>query len=44
MKYHKDNGFQYLTPEFFSRADTLDKYGSKSTNEVKTNHNLNPAN
>ena len=44
MQYHKDNGFQYLTPEFFSRADTLDKYGSKSTNEVKTNHNLNPAN
>ena len=44
MQYHKDNGFQYLTPEFFSRADTLDKYGSKSTSEVKTNHNLNPAN
>lgn len=24
--YHKDNNFQYLTPEFFSRAETLDKY------------------
>lgn len=28
-QYHKDNGFQYLTPEFFSRADTLEKYSSK---------------
>lgn len=26
-QYHKDNGCQYLTPEFFSRASTLDKYG-----------------
>ena len=24
--YHKDNNFKYLTPEFFSRANTLDKY------------------
>jgi uncharacterized phage protein (TIGR02220 family) len=26
-QYHKENGYQYLTPEFFSRADTLNKYG-----------------
>ena len=32
--YHKDNNFQYLTPEFFSRSNTLDKY-SKVT-ESKT--------
>lgn len=24
--FHKDNNFQYLTPEYFSRADTLDKF------------------
>jgi uncharacterized phage protein (TIGR02220 family) len=27
-EYHIGNGFQYLTPEFFSRSSTLDKYGS----------------
>lgn len=27
VQTHIDNGFQYLTPEFFSRSDTLDKYG-----------------
>lgn len=27
-EYHKGNGCQYLTPEFFSRSDTLDKYGN----------------
>lgn len=26
-KHHKENNFQYLTPEFFSRPDTIDKYG-----------------
>ena len=33
LQYHKENGCQYLTPEFFSRATTLDKYG----NEAKGN-------
>ena len=33
LQYHKDNGCQHLTPEFFSRATTLDKYG----NEAKGN-------
>ena len=27
--YHIENGKQYLTPEFFSRSDTLDKYASE---------------
>lgn len=27
VQTHKDNNCQYLTPEFFSRASTLDKYG-----------------
>lgn len=27
VQTHKDNGGQYLTPEFFSRSSTLDKYG-----------------
>ncbi len=25
-KYHKDNNYQYCTPELFSRAETIDKY------------------
>ena len=33
LQYHKENGCQYLTPEFFSRQETLDKYG----NEAKGN-------
>ncbi|WP_294267715.1 DUF6291 domain-containing protein [uncultured Chryseobacterium sp.] len=34
--YHKNNNCQYLTPEFFSRADSLDKYGNKTkVTEVK---------
>jgi len=27
IQSHKENGCQYLTPEFFSRSSTLDKYG-----------------
>lgn len=27
VQSHKENGCQYLTPEFFSRQSTLDKYG-----------------
>ena len=34
IQYHIDNGFQYCTPEFISRADTLDKYSVK-TAEVR---------
>ncbi|RKT01064.1 Lin1244/Lin1753 domain-containing protein [Chryseobacterium defluvii] len=30
-EYHKGNGCQYLTPEFFSRSDTLDKYGNEAS-------------
>ena len=29
-QYHKENGGQYLTPEFFSRPDTIDKYSTKA--------------
>jgi uncharacterized phage protein (TIGR02220 family) len=29
-QYHKDNGFQYCTPEFISRSETLDKYSIKT--------------
>ena len=43
-QYHKDNGFQYLTPEFFSRADTLDKYSSQAIKEVQFNPNQQPRN
>lgn len=26
--YHKENNYQYCTPEFFSRSETLDKYSN----------------
>jgi hypothetical protein len=26
-RYHIENNYQYCTPEFFSRTDTIDKYG-----------------
>ncbi|OPB98953.1 hypothetical protein BAS10_04610 [Elizabethkingia meningoseptica] len=35
-EYHKSNECQYLTPEFFSRAETLDKYGN-DTSPIKNN-------
>jgi uncharacterized phage protein (TIGR02220 family) len=25
-KFHKDNNYQYCTPEYFSRSETLEKY------------------
>ena len=28
--FHKENNFKFLTPEYFSRASTLDLHGSKS--------------
>lgn len=36
-EYHKENNFTYLTPEFFSRAETLDKY-SNTNNKLKENN------
>ena len=27
-KYHKENNYQYCTPEYFSRSETLDKYAN----------------
>lgn len=33
--YHKDTNFKYLTPEFFSRANIIDKYAFKSKNNKK---------
>ncbi len=31
--YHKENGFKYLTPEFFSRADKIDLFSQTTENE-----------
>lgn len=31
--YHKENNFTYLTPEFFSRAVTLDKYSNTNNKQ-----------
>lgn len=33
VQSHIDNGFQYLTPEFFSRTDTIDKYGTGAVSQ-----------
>ena len=33
--YHKETNFTYLTPEFFSRAETLDKYSYVNKSEIK---------
>jgi uncharacterized phage protein (TIGR02220 family) len=30
VKYHIENNFQYCTPEFFSRSETLDKYAQRT--------------
>ena len=37
VQYHIDNKNQYLTPEFFSRAETLDKYGGEHKNPYSIN-------
>ena len=31
--YHKENNYQYCTPEFFSRTDIIDKYGFDTTKQ-----------
>lgn len=31
--YHKENNYQYCTPEFFSRTVTIDKYGFDTTKQ-----------
>lgn len=33
--YHKETNFTYLTPEFFSRYETLDKYSNVNKSEIK---------
>ncbi len=33
--YHKGENFTYLTPEFFSRSETLDKYSNVNKSEIK---------
>ena len=35
--YHKENGFKYLTPEFFSRADKLNMYSSINNKSKENN-------
>ena len=35
--FHKEKNFKYLTPEFFSRSETLDKY-SNTNNKPKENN------
>ena len=33
--YHKGENFTYLTPEFFSRSETLDKYSNVNKSDIK---------
>lgn len=35
--YHKETGYQYCTPEFFSRTETIDKYSSTTTIQINNN-------
>lgn len=37
--YHKENNFKYLTPEFFSRSETLDKYSNVNNKPKEKNVN-----
>ena len=37
--YHKGENFKYLTPEFFSRSETLDKYSNVNKSEIKKEPN-----
>lgn len=39
--YHKDNGFKYLKPEYFSRADSLDLHAFKKVKTI-SKHLENP--
>lgn len=39
-KYHRDTNFQYCTPEFFSRAETLDKYSSTTKQDHVTTYQI----
>lgn len=38
--FHKENGFQYCTPEFIARSSTMEKYSTKSS---APQHNLPPS-
>jgi hypothetical protein len=40
-KYHIESNYQYCTPEFFSRAETLEKY-SDTTKQQKVVHAFHP--
>ena len=37
--YHKENNFKYLTLEFFSRSETLDKYSNVNNKQKENNVN-----
>ena len=37
--YHKGENFKYLTPEFFSRSETLDKYSNVNNKQKENNVN-----
>lgn len=41
--FHRDNGYKFLTPEFFSRAGTLDKYAFRATKTPKISTKNTPA-
>jgi len=35
-KYHIENGYKYLTPEFFTRSDKIDKFLNFNPEEIQT--------
>ncbi len=34
IPYHKENGYQFCTPEFISRPDTMTKYSTKASSPI----------
>lgn len=38
--FHKENNYQYLTPDFFSRASTLDKFSDTVNNNISKTDKL----
>lgn len=43
-QFHKDNNFKYLTPDYFSRAKTLDSYSQEIKQQTKVINHTNPVN
>jgi len=43
-QFHKDNNYKYLTPEYFSRASTIDKFNQQIKVQSNIIHDSSPVN